>query len=85
MGDAGEGLIDNDSRIQERLDQLEQERSERRSGPPPDPEAVRALESLRLARADLARQLQGATHKARRAALEQALGDIDARIVALGG
>ncbi len=85
MGDAGEGLIDTDSRIQERLDQLEHERSERRLGPPPDPEAVRALESLRLARADLVRQLEGASHKARRAALEQALADIDARIGALDG
>jgi len=85
MGDAGEGLIDSESRIQERLDQLEQERAERKLGPPPDLEAVRAIESLRLARADLALQLESATHKARRASLTQALADIDARIAKLGG
>jgi len=85
MGDAGEGLIDTDARIQERLDQLEQERSERRVGPPPDLEAVRTLESLRLARLDLARQLAATTHTARRASLTQAIADLDARIARLGG
>jgi hypothetical protein len=80
MGDAGEGLIDTDSRLQERADELAQERAERRAGPLPDPAAHRALEALRLARADLDRQLQSATHEARRTTLMQALADIDARL-----
>ena len=50
MGDAGEGLIDQDSRIQERMEELERERATRRSPSVRDPEQVRALESLRLAR-----------------------------------
>ena len=85
MGDAGEGLIDADARIQERLEQLEQARAERRAGPPPDPEAFRALESLRLARADLERQLRTTPHDARRAMLTQAIADLDTRLAALGG
>jgi hypothetical protein len=85
MGDAGEGLIDADSRIQERLDELEQARAERKAGPPPDPEAFRALESLRLAKADLDRQLASATHEARRTMLIQAIADLDARLAKLGG
>ena len=50
MGDAGEGLIDQDSRIQERMEELERERATRRAKDTRDPEQVRALESLRLAR-----------------------------------
>ncbi len=80
MGDAGEGLIDAESRIQERMDQLAEERSARQGGPPPDPEKTRARESLRLARADLDRQLQAATHPARRKMLEQAIADVEKRI-----
>ena len=83
MGDAGEGLIDADSRIQERMDELERARAERRAGPPPDPEAHRALESLRLARADLDRQLQTTSHEARRVMLAQAIADLDRRLAEL--
>ena len=85
MGDAGEGLIDADARIQERLDQLEQARAERRAGPPPDPETFRAIESLRLARADLERQLEATAHEARRRMLAQAISDLDTRLASLGG
>ena len=80
MGDAGEGLIDAESRIQERMDQLAEERAARQAGPPPDPERLRAQESLRRARADLDRQLQSVTHAARRKMLEQAIADIEKRI-----
>jgi hypothetical protein len=80
MGDAGEGLIDAESRIAERMEELERERAERRAGPPPDPAANRALESLRLARADLERQLTTTTHAARRTVLAKALADLDARL-----
>ena len=57
MGDAGEGLIDQDSRIQERMEELERERATRRAKDTRDPEQVRALESLRLARRELEAQL----------------------------
>ena len=83
MGDAGEGLIDADSRIQERMDELARERAEKRAEVVRDPEAVRELESLRLARTELQRQLEGATHERRRAQLTQAIADVDARHQAL--
>ena len=50
MGDAGEGLIDQDSRIQERMEELERERAKSQIRDVRNPEAVRMLESLRLAR-----------------------------------
>lgn len=83
MGDAGEGLIDADSRIQERMEEREEER--KRTGAPVarDPEREHALASLRLARTELSRQLETATHAARREQLTQALGEVDRRIGAL--
>ena len=50
MGDAGEGLIDADARIQERMEELERERKQSHGRVVRDPEKVQALESLRLAR-----------------------------------
>jgi len=80
MGDAGEGLIDADSRIQERMEELEREREASRAAVIRDPQAVQALESLRLARVELQRQLDAAAHERRRAQLQQALADIDRRM-----
>jgi hypothetical protein len=80
MGDAGEGLIDADSRIQERMDELARERAERRAVAIVNPEAVRELESLRLARTALQRQFEESTHERRKAQLSQALKDIDEKI-----
>ena len=80
MGDAGEGLIDADSRIQERMEELERERAERRAGLVADPEAVRTLESLRLARTELQRQLDVTSHERRRAQLNDAIADLDRRM-----
>jgi hypothetical protein len=80
MGDAGEGLIDADSRIQERLEDLEREREERRNPAVKNPEAAREMESLRLARVELERQLEATTHERRRAMLTQALAELDKRI-----
>jgi len=83
MGDAGEGLIDADSRIQERLEDLEREREERRNPTAvKNPERARELESLRLARVELERQFEATTHERRRAMLTQALADLDKRIAA---
>ena len=83
MGDAGEGLIDAESRISERADEVARERAERRLQDIRDPEAVRALESLRLARADLGRQLESTAHERRRAIVTQAIAEIDGRMAEL--
>ena len=80
MGDAGEGLIDQDSRIQERMEELERERATRRSKDTRDPEQVRALESLRLARRELEAQLAATVHERRRAQIGQAIDEIDRRM-----
>ncbi len=79
MSDAGEGLIDADSRIQERMDELARARAEKAAADVRDPEAVRELESLRLARTELERQLEATTHERRRAQLSQALEEISKR------
>lgn len=80
MGDAGEGLIDAESRIQERLEDLARQREESRVAVVGDPEAVRALESLELARAELNRQIHETAHERRRAQLSAALAEVDRRI-----
>jgi len=80
MGDAGEGLIDADARIQERMEELERERRQTHTKPVRDPEKVRALESLRLARTELARQLEVTTHEQRKVQIRQALEELDRRM-----
>jgi hypothetical protein len=80
MGDAGEGLIDADARIQERMEELEHERTTRRTKHTGDPEQVRALESLRLARTELGQQLEATTHERRRAQIAQAIEEVDRRM-----
>ncbi len=80
MGDAGEGLIDAESRIQERMEELAQERSRSRGQPDIDAGRMRELGSLRLARTELERQLQVTTNDRRRAQLEQAIAEIGRRI-----
>ena len=81
MGDAGEGLIDADARIQERMEELERERQHQQGGKPVrDPEKVHALESLRLARMELDRQLVATTHERRRAQLNDAIAEVDRRM-----
>jgi hypothetical protein len=83
MGDSGEGLIDADSRIQERMEELERERSRNRTARPQrDPAKVAALESLRLARIELDRQLAATTHERRRAQIAQAIEEINRRMEA---
>jgi len=80
MGDAGEGLIDADSRIQERMEELERERKQSHTKVVRDPEKVRALESLRLARTELERQLGATTNERRRDHITQAIAEIDRRM-----
>jgi hypothetical protein len=80
MGDAGEGLIDADSRIQERMEELERERQQTHSKPVRDPEKVHALESLRLARTELERQSAAMIYERRRAQIAEAIAEIDRRM-----
>ena len=84
MGDAGEGLVDAESRLAERMEEREQERRKaRQAGKGPDPEQVRQIESLRLARTEMQRQLELATHNARKQQLAQAIAELDKRITSL--
>jgi len=80
MGDAGEGLVDSEARIQERQDEIARERAEKTAVETRNPEAVKAIESLRLARAELERQLAATRHELRRAQIGQALAEIDRRV-----
>jgi hypothetical protein len=82
MSDAGEGLIDADARIQERMEELERERTaQSKKKEARDPEKVRQLESLRLARTELQRQHEATQHEGRKAQLRQAIDEVDRRIV----
>jgi hypothetical protein len=83
MGDAGEGLIDQESRIQERMEELARERMQARAPHARDPEQAQALESLRLARTELERQLVATAHERRRVQIGQAIEEIDRRVAAL--
>jgi chromosome segregation ATPase len=80
MGDAGEGLIDADARIQERMEELERDRKQQNSKVVKNPELVQALESLRLARTELQRQLEATTVERRRTQIQQAIQEIDRRV-----
>jgi hypothetical protein len=84
MGDAGEGLVDAEARIAERLEERAAEK--RRSAALPqtvDVERKREIESLRLARTELQRQLAATCHAARRGQLEHALEELTRRLDAL--
>lgn len=80
MSDAGEGLVDASSRLAERMEEQEEARRLARStGPRIDPARARALESLRLAKADIERQLAATAHEGRRHQLTAALADLERR------
>jgi hypothetical protein len=86
MGDSGEGLIDAEDRIQQRLAEREQEKVRQRdaaSQPKRDPERERQIRSLTLARKEMERQVAGTTNPARQEQLKQALAEIDRRIAEL--
>jgi hypothetical protein len=81
MGDAGEGLVDAESRLAERMEEREQEkRKAKQAGKGGDPEKQRQLESFRLARTEMQRQLEATTHDARKQQLKQAIAELDRRI-----
>jgi hypothetical protein len=80
MGDAGEGLIDADARIQERMEELALSRAKGRKQAVKNPEQVRQLESLKLARVSAVRQLEATTRDQRKTQLNAALKDLDKQI-----
>jgi hypothetical protein len=83
MGDSGEGLVDADARIQERIDERESERKRRGiAQPKADPDRVRELESLRLAKAELERQAAVTPHPVRKQQIQAAIAEIEKRLSA---
>jgi hypothetical protein len=78
MGDAAEGLIDAEARIQERMEELERPKKPR--PPIKDPDRMREAESLRLAKAELEQQLEATRHPVRRQQIEAAIEELDRRI-----
>ena len=84
MGDAGEGLVDAESRLAERMEEREEEKKKARQATKGgDPERTRQLESFRLARTEMQRRLEVATHKAHKQQLGQAIAELDKRITQL--
>lgn len=83
MGDAGEGLVDAESRLAERMEEREQEKKKARLGKGADPERTRQIESLKLARTELNAQMGLTAHDARRKQLTQAIAELDKRIAQL--
>jgi hypothetical protein len=84
MGDAGEGLVDAESRLAERMEEREQEKRQARLAPMTgDPEKARETESLRLAKTEMQRQLELTTHEVRRQQLAQALAEVEKRLKVL--
>jgi hypothetical protein len=84
MGDAGEGLVDNEARLQERMEEREAERRRKAGAAPPiDPERHREIESLQLARTSLQRQAETAQNPVRKQQLELAMAEIDRRLAEL--
>ena len=82
MSDAGEGLVDAEARLQEQMDAREHDR--KRRGPKvEDPEKHRATESLKLARADMARQLELTAHPIRKEQITAALKEIDKKLASM--
>ena len=85
MGDSGEGLIDAEARIQDRMDERAAERVQPRKTAAIDPEKHREMESLKLAHAQIEQQVAAASHPLHRQQLELALKDIDERLAAISG
>jgi hypothetical protein len=82
MGDSGEGLVDAEARIQEQMEEREADRRRRANGgqSPIDPERLREVESLKLAKAELTRQASATTHPVRKQQISAAIAEIDRRL-----
>ena len=85
MGDSGEGLIDAQARIAERMEEREQDRKRQVNARDKhlDPERQRRAESLRLARIELERQRGATEHAGRKQQLTQAMAELDKQLAAL--
>jgi hypothetical protein len=81
MGDSGEGLVDAEARIQERMEEREADRR-RATGQAPavDPDKLRERESLKLARAELTRQAGATTSPIRKKQIDAAIAEIERRL-----
>ena len=64
------------------MEELERERAKAQLRDVRDPERMRALESLRLARTELERQMATTAHERRRDSIKQAMAELDRRIAA---
>jgi low affinity Fe/Cu permease len=84
MGDSGEGLIDAEARIQERMDERAAEREQRQNQVQIDPARHQEIESLRLALSQLQQQAEAASHPVRKEQLSLAMKDIEKRLEDLG-
>ena len=83
MGDSGEGLVDAEARIQERMEEREADRRRAASQTSKiDPDKAREIESLKLARAELTQQAGATTHPVRKKQIEAALAEIEKRLKA---
>ncbi len=82
MGDAGEGLIDAEDRLQQWMAEREQQK-QRKGVAAADPERERKLVTLRLARAELVRQQAVTGSEIRREQIRQALAEIDRQVAGL--
>jgi hypothetical protein len=83
MGDSGEGLVDAEARIQEKMEEREADRRRAASQTPKvDPDKVREIESLKHATAELTQQASATTHPVRRKQIEAALAEIEKRLKA---
>ena len=80
MGDSGEGLVDAEARIQERIEELQSAREQSRRPRRVNPERVRKVESLKLAHKELARQFGTVNHVGRKNQLAAAMADIERQI-----
>lgn len=81
MGDAGEGLVDAEARLQELRDEREAARASARGrAPVADPEKVREQNSLKLARIELERQAAATAHPVRQKQIQAAIAEIDKRL-----
>jgi len=82
MGDSGEGLVDADARIQEQMEEREADRRRRANGKTPavDPERLRQIESLKLAKAELTQQAAATTNPIRKKQIDAALAEIERRL-----
>ena len=64
------------------MEELERERTKKQAKTVRDPEKVRTLESLKLARKELDAQFAATTNERRRAQIQQAVAEVDRRIAA---